>query len=71
MGFEGMLRPVKIACNDHEGSRWGRIHQWDGKAWKVTSDWYEADVKALQSKYAATAKKYAAEGAAKMVEADD
>ncbi len=61
LGFEGMLRPVKIACSDHEGARWGRIHQWDGGKWKVTSDWYEADVKSLQAKYAATAKKYAAE----------
>ncbi|WP_245473601.1 hypothetical protein [Bradyrhizobium zhanjiangense] len=43
LGFEGMLKPVSISCSDHEGARYGRVQQWDGKAWKVISDWYTAD----------------------------
>lgn len=43
LGFEGMLQPMKITCSDHEGARTTRVHQWDGKQWKVISDWYTAD----------------------------
>lgn len=43
LGFEGMMRPLKFSCEDHEGARFARIHQWDGKQWNVISDWYEAD----------------------------
>src|SRR5215207_8344176 len=39
LGFEGMLKPIKITCADHEGAREGRVQQWDGKEWKVISDW--------------------------------
>jgi len=60
LGFEGMIRPVKVSCADHEGGRTARIQQWDGSAWKVISDWYTADetvtepiVKEFSAKYAA------------------
>jgi branched-chain amino acid transport system substrate-binding protein len=60
LGFEGMMRPVKVSCSDHEGARTARIQQWDGKAWRVISDWYTADerltdpiVKEVSGKYAA------------------
>jgi branched-chain amino acid transport system substrate-binding protein len=59
LGFEGVLKPIKISCQDHEGARTGRIHTWDGKAWKITSDWYTSDdsvigplVKEVSGKYA-------------------
>jgi len=59
LGFDGMLRPIKISCSDHEGARSGRIQTWDGKAWAFTSDWYTADdavllpmVKAASAAYA-------------------
>ena len=42
LGFEGMLKPVKITCGDHEGARTAQVQQWDGKNWKVISDWYTA-----------------------------
>jgi hypothetical protein len=40
---KGALKPIKVTCADHEGARTGRIQTWDGKNWKVTSDWYTAD----------------------------
>ena len=49
LGLEGMLRPIKTTCADHEGARDGRVQQWDGKAWKVISDWYTARADADRS----------------------
>ena len=43
LGFEGVLRPIKVSCADHEGARTARIQTWDGKNWKITSDWYVSD----------------------------
>lgn len=63
LGFEGALKPLKTSCQDHEGARDGRVQQWDGKQWKVISDWYTARaaetdvlVKSVSEKYAADKK---------------
>ena len=48
VGFEGILQPFKVSCEDHEGTRKARIHQWDGKQWKFASDWIEGDNKSLR-----------------------
>jgi branched-chain amino acid transport system substrate-binding protein len=41
IGFEGMVRPIKVSCEDHEGNGPVYIQQWDGKSWKRVSDWIE------------------------------
>jgi branched-chain amino acid transport system substrate-binding protein len=63
LGFEGMLTPLKLSCDDHQGADVGRVQQWDGKAWKVISEYYTADrtildpmVKEQSAKYAADKK---------------
>ncbi len=61
LGFEGLIRPIKVSCANHEGTHAGRIQQWDGKEWKVISDWYESDDKVLKPMVEAAAKKYAEE----------
>ncbi|MBL6651385.1 MAG: ABC transporter substrate-binding protein [Reyranella sp.] len=61
LGFEGMIGPIKVSCADHEGTRLSRVHQWDGKQWKVISDWYTADDTLLAPMVKDTAAKYAAE----------
>jgi branched-chain amino acid transport system substrate-binding protein len=61
LGFEGVLRPMKVSCSDHEGTRAGRIQQWDGKKWNVISEWYESDDKVIKPMVEAAAKKYAEE----------
>jgi branched-chain amino acid transport system substrate-binding protein len=61
LGFEGMLRPLKLACNDHQGADVGRVQQWDGKQWKVISDYYTADRSLLDPMVKDAADKYAAE----------
>ncbi len=61
LGFEGMMRPLKFSCEDHEGARFARLHQWDGKQWNVISDWYEADDLILAPLVKDTAAAYAKE----------
>jgi branched-chain amino acid transport system substrate-binding protein len=61
LGFAGILQPLKVSCNDHEGVRHGRIHQWDGKNWNFVSDWIEGDNSLLRPMVEEAAKKYAAE----------
>jgi branched-chain amino acid transport system substrate-binding protein len=61
LGFEGMIGPLKVSCADHEGTRLSRVHQWDGKQWKIISDWYTADDSILTPLVKDVAGKYAAE----------
>ena len=61
LGFEGVLTPIKVSCEDHEGTRSGRIHTWDGKNWKITSDWYTADDNVIAPMVKEAAARYAAE----------
>ncbi|MFQ5773068.1 MAG: ABC transporter substrate-binding protein [Kiloniellaceae bacterium] len=39
LGMKGMLRPIKISCEDHETSGPIVIQQWDGEKWNIVSDW--------------------------------
>ena len=50
-----------VPADDHEGTRAGRIQQWDGAKWVVVSDWYQSDDKVLKPMVDAAAKKYADE----------
>ncbi len=60
-GFEGMMKPLKLSCTDHQGADLARVQQWDGKEWKVISDWYTADRAVLDALVAEQSAKYAAE----------
>jgi branched-chain amino acid transport system substrate-binding protein len=61
LGFEGVLKPVKVSCSDHEGARTGRIQTWDGKNWNITSDWYDANDSLIAPMVKEAAARYAAE----------
>jgi branched-chain amino acid transport system substrate-binding protein len=41
LGMKGMMRPLKVTCENHEGNGLALVQQWDGKQWKVISDWIE------------------------------
>jgi len=41
IGMKGMLRPLKVSCENHEGNGLAAVQQWDGKKWNVVSDWIE------------------------------
>ncbi len=39
LGMKGFTHPLKVSCEDHEGSGPIRIQQWDGQKWALVSDW--------------------------------
>ena len=61
LGFGGVLRPISTSCQDHMGAYWARMHTWDGKAWKISSDWMQGDEQIIKPMVKAAAAKYAAE----------
>src|SRR5262247_784751 len=61
LGFEGMLKPIRFSCQDHQGADQARLEQWDGKQWKIISDFYTADESLLSPMVKDTAAKYAKE----------
>jgi branched-chain amino acid transport system substrate-binding protein len=60
-GFEGLMKPLKFSCADHQGADIARVQQWDGKEWKVISDYYTADREVLDKLVAEQSAKYAKE----------
>jgi branched-chain amino acid transport system substrate-binding protein len=61
LGIAGMLQPLKVSCNDHEGARHARIHQWDGTKWVFVSGWLEADNSVIRPMVDEASAKYAKE----------
>ncbi|MGE5666040.1 MAG: ABC transporter substrate-binding protein [Betaproteobacteria bacterium] len=61
LGATGLMPPTKITCADHEGSGLVKFQQWDGKQWKVVSDWVQPDRKLVRGVIEDSANKYAAE----------
>jgi len=41
LGMKGFTHPVKVSCEDHEGSGPVLIQQWDGKKWNIIADWVQ------------------------------
>jgi branched-chain amino acid transport system substrate-binding protein len=41
IGMKGFTHPIKVTCEDHEGSGPLLIEQWDGKKWNIVSDWIQ------------------------------
>lgn len=61
LGFAGVMRPISTSCADHMGANWARMHTWDGKAWKFTSDWLQGDEQIIKPLVKSTAARYAAD----------
>ncbi len=61
LGAEGFMPSLKVSCFDHEGSGLVKFQQWDGKEWKVITDWIEADKKLVRGMIEESAAKYAKE----------
>src|SRR5262245_22590244 len=61
LGFEGMIAPMKFSCQDHQGADKARVQQWDGKEWKIISDYYTADRSILDPMVKDASAKYGAE----------
>jgi branched-chain amino acid transport system substrate-binding protein len=41
LGMKGLVRPLKVTCENHEGDGMAQVQQWDGKKWNIVSDWIE------------------------------
>jgi len=61
LGVAGVIRPLATNCRDHEGSRWARVHTWDGTKWSFSSDWYEADSQIIKPMIRDAAARYVTE----------
>lgn len=61
LGAYGLVQPLKLSCEDHEGGGAVRFQQWDGQAWKVISDWVQADRELLRPIIEKSSQQYAKE----------
>lgn len=61
LGAVGFMPPLKVSCDNHEGSGKARFLQWDGKQWKSVSDWIDADQSIVRPMIEESAAKYAKE----------
>lgn len=61
LGAEGFMPDMKVTCLDHEGSGKVKFQQWDGKQWKVITDWIDADKELVRPMIEESAAKYAKE----------
>jgi branched-chain amino acid transport system substrate-binding protein len=61
LGATGFMQPLKLSCLDHEGGGQVKFQQWDGKRWKVITDWISSDQKLVRPMIEASAAKYAKE----------
>jgi branched-chain amino acid transport system substrate-binding protein len=41
LGMKGLMRPLRVTCENHEGNGLALVQQWDGKQWTIVSDWIE------------------------------
>jgi len=61
LGATGLMSSLKVSCLDHEGGGAVKFSQWDGKAWKVISDWIPTDQTIVRPMIEASAAQYAKE----------
>ncbi len=61
IGFGGLMRPIRVSCDDHEGNGPILIQQWTGTEWKIISDWIEPMRDVVRPMMEASAKKFAEE----------
>jgi branched-chain amino acid transport system substrate-binding protein len=61
LGATGFMQQLKVSCMDHEGGGSVKFQQWDGKQWKVITDWIPSDQKLVRPMIEASAAQYAKE----------
>ncbi len=61
LGFGKMVPPIKVSCEDHEGSGLAGFQQWDGGKWVSVSDWIQGDSDLVRRQVEESAAKYAKE----------
>ncbi len=61
LGATGFMPALHVSCANHEGSGLVKFQQWDGKQWKVITDWIESDQALVRPMIEESAAKYAKE----------
>jgi branched-chain amino acid transport system substrate-binding protein len=61
LGAGGFMQPLKVSCMDHEGGGAVKFQQWDGRQWKVITDWIASDQSIVRPMIEASAWQYAKE----------
>jgi branched-chain amino acid transport system substrate-binding protein len=61
LGATGFMQPLKVTCADHEGGGAVKFQQWDGKQWKVITDWIQPDKDLVRPMIEQSAAAYAKE----------
>ncbi|MBK6335903.1 MAG: ABC transporter substrate-binding protein [Betaproteobacteria bacterium] len=61
LGAAGFMQALKVSCADHEGGGAVKFQQWDGKQWKVITDWIQPDKQLVRGMIEASAAAYAKE----------
>lgn len=61
IGATGLISPLKITPEDHEGDPAAKIVQWDGTKWNVLTDWLKGDRALFKDAIYAKAAAYAKE----------
>ncbi len=55
LGMKGIMQPLRVTCENHEGNGLALVQQWDGKKWLVVSDWIEPMREVVRPKLEAAA----------------
>jgi branched-chain amino acid transport system substrate-binding protein len=61
IGATGLLSPIKITPEDHEGQPAAKIQKWNGEAWIAQTDWLKGDRPLFRDAIYARAAAYAKE----------
>jgi branched-chain amino acid transport system substrate-binding protein len=61
IGAEGLVEPIRVTCEDHEGRGPVFIQQWNGEAWEPITDWIQPMYDVLDPMYEEAALAYAEE----------
>ena len=61
LGATGFMQALHVTCKDHEGGGAVKFQQWDGKEWKVITDWIPSDQSIVRPMIETSAAAYAKE----------
>ena len=60
-GMTGLMSPITLSCDDHEGGGSALIQQWDGEKWNAITEFIDPRRDALRAAYESSAAQYASE----------
>lgn len=61
LGAEGLLRPITISCEDHEGGGPIFVQQWTGQKWAKATDWIDPITEVVRPRVEQASMQYAEE----------